>query len=87
VQPHLPGGALTLVGMVSYTQINPDAPFSTGWLPWAGDLVGLGAIIGITSVRYMLLLAQPRVLFAMARGGLLPPAVAALHPRHHTPTA
>ena len=81
--------ALTLVGMVSYTQINPDAPFSTVFrqvgLPWAADLVGLGAIIGITSVLYMLLLAQPRVLFAMARDGLLPPAVAALHPRHHTP--
>ena len=81
--------ALTLVGMVSYTRINPDAPFSTVFrqvgLPWAADLVGLGAIIGITSVLYMLLLAQPRVLFAMARDGLLPPAVGALHPRHHTP--
>jgi APA family basic amino acid/polyamine antiporter len=81
--------ALTLVGMVSYTRVNPDAPFSTVFrqvgLPWAADLVGLGAIIGITSVLYMLLLAQPRVLFAMARDGLLPPAVAALHPRHHTP--
>jgi basic amino acid/polyamine antiporter, APA family len=81
--------ALTLVGMVSYTQINPDAPFSTVFrqvgLPWAADLVGLGAIVGITSVLYMLLLAQPRVLFAMARDGLLPPAVATLHPRHHTP--
>ena len=81
--------ALTLVGMVSYTQINPDAPFSTVFrqvgLPWAADLVSLGAIIGITSVLHMLLLAQPRVLFAMARDGLLPPAVAALHPRYHTP--
>jgi basic amino acid/polyamine antiporter, APA family len=81
--------ALTLVGMVSYTRVNPDAPFSTVFrqvgLPWAADLVGLGAIIGITSVLYMLLLAQPRVLFAMARDGLLPPAVATLHPRHHTP--
>ncbi len=81
--------ALTLVGMVSYTRINPDAPFSTVFrlvgLPWAADLVGLGAIIGITSVLYMLLLAQPRVLFAMARDGLLPPAVGTLHPRHHTP--
>jgi APA family basic amino acid/polyamine antiporter len=80
---------LTLVGMVSYTQIDPEAPFSTAFrqvgLPWAADLVGLGAIIGITSVLYMLLLAQPRVLFAMARDGLLPPAVAALHPRYHTP--
>jgi APA family basic amino acid/polyamine antiporter len=81
--------ALILVGMVSYTRINPDAPFSTVFrqvgLPWAADLVGLGAIIGITSVLYMLLLAQPRVLFAMARDGLLPPMVAALHPRYHTP--
>jgi APA family basic amino acid/polyamine antiporter len=81
--------ALILVGMVSYTQINPDAPFSTVFrqvgLPWAADLIGLGAIIGITSVLYMLLLAQPRVLFAMARDGLLPPAVATLHPRYHTP--
>ena len=81
--------ALILVGMVSYTQINPEAPFSTVFrqvgLPWAADLVGLGALVGITSVLYMLLLAQPRVLFAMARDGLLPPAVAALHPRYHTP--
>jgi basic amino acid/polyamine antiporter, APA family len=81
--------ALTLVGMVSYTMINPDAPFPTVFrqvgLPWAADLVSLGAIIGITSVLYMLLLAQPRVLFAMARDGLLPPAVTALHPRYHTP--
>jgi APA family basic amino acid/polyamine antiporter len=45
----------------------------------------VGAMIGITSVLYMLLLAQPRVLFAMARDGLLPPGVAALHPRYHTP--
>ena len=35
--------ALTLVGMVSYTRVNPDAPFSTVFrqvgLPWAADLV------------------------------------------------
>jgi APA family basic amino acid/polyamine antiporter len=83
------GVALVLLGMVPYSQVDPDSPFSTAFrqvgLPWAADVVALGAIIGITSVLYMLLLAQPRVLFAMARDGLLPPGVAALHPRYHTP--
>ncbi len=81
--------ALVLLGMAPYSQVDPDSPFSTVFrqvgLPWAGDVVAVGAMIGITSVLYMLLLAQPRVLFAMARDGLLPPAVAALHPRYHTP--
>jgi APA family basic amino acid/polyamine antiporter len=81
--------ALILLGMVPYGQVDPDSPFSTVFrqvgLPWAADVVAVGAMIGITSVLYMLLLAQPRVLFAMARDGLLPPGVAALHPRHHTP--
>ena len=81
--------ALVLVGLVPYTLVNPDTPFSTVFrqagLPWAADVVALGALVGITSVLYMLLLAQPRVLFAMARDGLLPRWVAGLHPRYHTP--
>ncbi|HEX9882758.1 MAG TPA: amino acid permease [Desulfobaccales bacterium] len=81
--------ALVLVGMVPYTQVDPDSPFSTVFrqvgLPWAADVVAVGAMIGITSVLYMLLLAQPRVLFAMARDGLLPAAVAALHPKNTAP--
>lgn len=80
---------LILVGMVPYGQVDADAPFSTLFrqvgLFWAADVVAVGAMIGITSVLYMLLLAQPRVLFAMARDGLLPRGVAALHPRYHTP--
>jgi len=81
--------ALILVGMVPYGQVNPDAPFSTLFrqvgLVWAADVIAVGAIIGITSVLYMLLLAQPRVLYAMARDGLLPRWVAGLHPRYQTP--
>jgi APA family basic amino acid/polyamine antiporter len=41
--------------------------------------------VGITSVFYMLLMAQPRILFAMARDGLLPSWVATVHPRYQTP--
>ncbi len=81
--------ALVLVGMVPYLMVDPDSPFSTVFrqvgVPWAADVVALGALVGITSVLYMLLLAQPRVLFAMARDGLLPGWVARLHPRYHTP--
>ncbi len=81
--------ALVLVGMVPYQYIDPDAPFSAAFrqvgMPWAGDVVAIGAMVGITSVFYMLLLAQPRILFAMARDGLLPQRVARLHPRYQTP--
>ncbi len=80
---------LVLLGMVPYGQVDPGAPFSSVFrqvgLPWAADLVGAGALVGITSVLYMLLWAQPRLLFAMARDGLLPPGLAALHPRYQTP--
>lgn len=81
--------ALILVGMVPFALVDADAPFSAAFrqvgLPWAADLVAVGAMVGITSVFYMLLLAQPRILFAMARDGLLPSRVAAVHPRYQTP--
>jgi APA family basic amino acid/polyamine antiporter len=80
---------LVLVGMAPYQHIDPDAPYSAVFravgLPWAADLVAMGAMFGITGVLYMLLLAQPRVLFAMARDGLLPSWVSGLHPRYFTP--
>lgn len=81
--------ALVLLGMVPYHEIHPDAPFAAAFrqagLSWAADVVAVGALIGITSVFYMLLLAQPRILFAMARDGFLPEWLATVHPRHRTP--
>jgi APA family basic amino acid/polyamine antiporter len=48
-------------------------------------IIGLGALIGLTSVVMILMLGQSRVLFAMARDRLLPSWFAQVHPRYGTP--
>jgi APA family basic amino acid/polyamine antiporter len=65
-----------LVGMVSYTTLDPSAPFSSmfesiGW-GWASKIVAIGAVIGCTNSNYGGLLGQSRIFVTMARAGLLP---------------
>jgi APA family basic amino acid/polyamine antiporter len=81
--------SLVVVGMQDYTELNPDAPlagaFSAAGLEFFATLISIGALIGLTSVVMILMLGQSRVLFAMARDRLLPPSLAAVHPRYGTP--
>ena len=81
--------SLVVVGMQRYTELNVDAPlagaFSAAGLPVFATIISLGALIGLTSVVMILMLGQSRVLFAMGRDRLLPPWVAAVHPRYGTP--
>ncbi len=82
--------AVVLTGMVSYKDIDIDAPvsaaFKTVGLPWAQFIVSIGALAGLTSVQMVLMLSQPRVLLAMARDGLLPASFfGAVHPKFRTP--
>ena len=82
--------SVVLVGMVPYQQIDPGAPFSVAFkqqgMVWAEALVAVGALTGITSVLLVTMLGQPRIMLAMARDGLLPPAFFAyVHPVYRTP--
>jgi amino acid transporter len=52
---------------------------------WAAYLVSAGAVAGITSVMLVMLMAQPRIFFAMSRDGLLPRGVSKVHPTFGTP--
>jgi APA family basic amino acid/polyamine antiporter len=47
--------------------------------------MSLGAIIAMTAVLLVFQVGQPRILYAMSRDGLLPPAFGRVHDRFRTP--
>ena len=53
--------------------------------PIFGQLVGLAATIALPSVVLLMMFGQTRIFFVMARDGLLPGPLAAVHPRYKTP--
>jgi APA family basic amino acid/polyamine antiporter len=52
----------------------------------AGDLVAIFTIISMAASISAMVLAGPRVYYAMARDGLFPLSVQRIHPRFHAPT-
>ncbi|GAA3669730.1 amino acid permease [Nonomuraea antimicrobica] len=82
--------ALVMVGMVSYTRISEQAPLASAFQAvgagWMAHVIDAGAVLGLTTVILVLIVGQTRVLFSMARDGLIPRALASVSRRYHTPT-
>jgi amino acid transporter len=62
-------------------QILEDITGST----WPGTVISAGAVISIFSVTLVVIYGQTRILFAMARDGMIPPLFHKLNPRTLTP--
>ncbi len=82
--------AAVLTGMVPWREVNIEAPVARAFLDrglsGASHIITLGSLAGLTSVMLVMLLGQTRVLYSMAKDGLLPKKFFAdVHPRFRTP--
>ena len=83
--------AIVLCGIVRYDQLNVADPIAVGidaagdGLKWLRPVIKIGAIAGLSSVVLVMLLAQPRIFYAMSKDGLLPAFFAKVHPTFGTP--
>jgi basic amino acid/polyamine antiporter, APA family len=83
--------ALVMTGIAPYTELNVPHPVDVAVskagpaLSWLAMIVDIGAIAGLASVVLVMIMAQPRIFYSMARDGLMPKALAKVHPRFQTP--
>jgi APA family basic amino acid/polyamine antiporter len=78
-----------LTGMVPYTELGVADPLAkalnSAGFTTVGWIVALGAIISMSAVLLVFQYGQPRIFFAMARDGLLPPWAAKIHAKYRVP--
>jgi basic amino acid/polyamine antiporter, APA family len=79
--------------LVPYSSLNVPDPvavvvdaFGPQW-SWLAKTIKVGAIIGLTSVVLVLMYAQTRIFYTMAKDGLLPKIFSKVNPRFQTPVA
>ncbi|MDN3956484.1 amino acid permease [Sporolactobacillus laevolacticus] len=81
--------SVVLTGMVPYKNLNVGDPvaFALRFVHqnWVAGFVSLGAILGITTVLFVMMYGQTRLFFAISRDGLLPTSIAKLTKKSKTP--
>ncbi len=83
--------SLVMTGMVPYDKLGVADPVAvaidTVGIGWLSVLVKFAALAGLTTVIFVLLFGQARILFSMAQDRLLPAFFSEVHPRFRTPFA
>jgi APA family basic amino acid/polyamine antiporter len=83
--------SVTAVGVLPASELQAsEAPLAHALeagagISWAAAVTAFGALVAITSVMLTTLYGQTRIMFAMARDGLIPEWLAEVHPRTGTP--
>jgi len=81
--------SLVMTGLVPAAALGTGDPLAqalrVAGLDRLATLMSLGAVVAVTAVLLVFQLGQPRILYAMARDGLLPPAFGRVHRRFRTP--
>ncbi|MFC7687804.1 amino acid permease [Ureibacillus sp. GCM10028918] len=81
--------SLVMTGIAPYTDLNVSNPVSfviqLVGQDWIAGVISLGAVTGMMTVILVMLYGGSRLLFAIARDGLLPKTLYKVNPKNQTP--